>query len=64
MLFDRLEKIKKLEGSFNFIYLYWFLFFIGVRLLEIFWYVLLMVIKVVVLIEENVVFLFLFIYIV
>lgn len=64
MLFDRLEKIKKLEGSFNFIYLYWFLFFIGVRLFEIFWYVLLMVIKVVVLIEENVVFLFLFIYIV
>lgn len=64
MLFDRLEKIKKLEGSFNFIYLYWFLFFVGVRLLEIFWYVLLMVIKVVVLIEENVVFLFLFIYIV
>lgn len=64
MLFDRLEKIKKLEGSFNFIYLYWFLFFIGVRLLEIFWYVLLMVIKVVVLIEESVVFLFLFIYIV
>lgn len=64
MLFDRLEKIKKLEGSFNFIYLYWFLFFLGVRLLEIFWYVLLMVIKVVVLIEENVVFLFLFIYIV
>lgn len=64
MLFDRLEKIKKLEGSFNFIYLYWFLFCIGVRLLEIFWYVLLMVIKVVVLIEENVVFLFLFIYIV
>lgn len=53
MLSDRSEKIKKLEGSSNFIHLHRFLLFTGVSLLETLWHASLMATKAVVLTEEN-----------